>query len=127
MPDDVQPGTQTEVLLVIPPATLDSFPEFVALIQKSASMNTEERQYWIDMLPDMTEDQLSQLRAILVNERDQLASIDATFVAQEEETTEPAGQTTEERLQRARERSEKEQADRSSEQAAVEQALQELE
>ena len=42
-------------------------------------MNAEERQYWVNILPIMTPEQLTNLKEILVNERDQLAAIDAKY------------------------------------------------
>ena len=42
-------------------------------------MNDEERQYWINILPIMTPDQVKNLFDILDNERKQLAAIDAKY------------------------------------------------
>lgn len=56
----------------IPDDTQKKFPEIIGLIKKSQSMNDEERQYWIDVLPIMTEDQLNNLKNILDNEKKQI-------------------------------------------------------
>jgi len=58
--------------LNIPDDTQKQFSELVGLIKSSQSMNDEERQYWIDVLPIMTEDQTANLRSILDNEKKQL-------------------------------------------------------
>lgn len=57
-------------------------PEVVELLQKSQSMNAEERAYWLKMLPNLTDDQRQQLIAILVHEREQLAAIDRKYADQ---------------------------------------------
>jgi gamma-glutamylcysteine synthetase len=58
------------------------FPELVDLILKSESMNDEERQYWVNILPIMTPEQVQNLRNILDNEKKQLADIDKKYSAQ---------------------------------------------
>ena len=42
-------------------------------------MNNEERQYWINILPIMTPEQLKNLEDILVNEKKQLQAIDDKY------------------------------------------------
>lgn len=53
--------------------------ELIGLIRGSESMNDSERQEWIGLLPRMTVEQREELRTILVNERTQLAAIDAKY------------------------------------------------
>lgn len=65
--------------LVIPDDIRQKHPELIELILGSESMNDEERQYWINILPIMTPDQVENLRGILVNEREQLAAIDKKY------------------------------------------------
>ncbi len=65
--------------LVIPPDVLEKFGSLIELIQGSESMNTEERQYWINILPIMTPEQIKNLTEILTNEKTQLAAIDAKY------------------------------------------------
>ncbi|MBT3293028.1 hypothetical protein HN512_01350 [Candidatus Peregrinibacteria bacterium] len=65
--------------LVIPAGTNDKFEKILSLIKDSQSMNDEERQYWINILPVMTPDQLKNLIEILENERDQLNAIDKKY------------------------------------------------
>jgi len=73
------PATDPPIVSV-PQDTQQRFPDFVNLILGSESMNDEERQYWISILPAMTEEQLENLRQILQNEKDQLAAIDQRYV-----------------------------------------------
>ena len=42
-------------------------------------MNDEERQYWINILPIMTPEQVANLKQILNNEKSQLAAIDQKY------------------------------------------------
>jgi hypothetical protein len=65
--------------LSIPDDVRAKFPALVDLIVQSESMNMEERQYWINILPIMTPEQLKNLSDILVNERDQLKAIDQKY------------------------------------------------
>lgn len=76
MADQAQPQTSG---LVIPPDVQKKFGALVALLQSSESMNNEERQYWINILPIMTPEQLKNLEDILASEKKQLAAIDAKY------------------------------------------------
>lgn len=70
----------------MPPSTVTvpddiraKFPDLVDLILQSESMNDEERQYWINILPVITQEQIQSLRDILENEKRQLAAIDKKY------------------------------------------------
>lgn len=71
--------------LVIPDDLRQKYPELIELVVASESMNDEERQYWINILPIMTPDQIENLNGILVNERQQLAAIDQKYSKQIQE------------------------------------------
>ena len=84
MADDPQPppaGTQPPKAsgLTVPPDVQEKFGPLIELIKGSESMNDEERQYWVNILPIMTPEQLKNLEDILVNEKRQLAAIDAKY------------------------------------------------
>ncbi|MFH1012339.1 MAG: hypothetical protein V1760_01185 [Candidatus Peregrinibacteria bacterium] len=79
MADDPQTAQATPSKLNIPEETRKQFPDLAPLIEQSSSMNDEERQYWIDVLPIMTEDQLDNLRDILGTEKKQIAEADKTY------------------------------------------------
>lgn len=68
--------------LQIPQAVQDNFADLLELIVASESMNMQERQYWINILPVMTPPQIDSLREILVNEKRQLAAIDEKYAKQ---------------------------------------------
>ncbi|MCA9371136.1 MAG: hypothetical protein KC680_04215 [Candidatus Peregrinibacteria bacterium] len=79
------------------------FPELIELIKHSESMNDEERQYWINILPVMTPEQIDNLQSILENEKKQLAEIDKRYAAGSD-----VQKTGEERRKRREERQEEE-------------------
>lgn len=92
--------------LVIPDDVKQKFGELIQLIIGSESMNTEERQYWVNILPIMTPEQLQNLREILVNEREQLKAIDQKYgqeidkIGQEQAVRQFAAQRKESRTER---------------------------
>ena len=54
---------------VIPSEAKEKFPELVAMIKVSQTMDLEEKNYWFSVLPIMTEDQIDELRDILESEK----------------------------------------------------------
>lgn len=63
----------------IPETVRKQYPDLIPLILETESMNDEERQYWFQILPIMTEEQIQKLREILVNEKKQLAQLDKEY------------------------------------------------
>ncbi len=86
--------------LVIPTDIQEKFGDLVALIRQSESMNDEERQYWVNILPIMTPEQIQNLEDILLNEKQQLAAIDAKYAQQTNMATPPPAISEDERRQR---------------------------
>jgi hypothetical protein len=113
--------------VIIPADVQTSFPDILEMIMKSESMNNGERQYWIDILPVMTTEQVQQLREILTNERDQLAAIDAKYATEIQKVgTDKLEQTDEERNRRRMELSSKENVDRSEDTQEAEDILKQM-
>jgi len=54
-------------------------PALVDLVLKTESMKDEERKYWFQLLPIMSEDQVKKLQDILQNEKDQLTELDTKY------------------------------------------------
>ena len=54
--------------IIVDDETRKKFPKLVEQILASQSMDTEEREYWLGMLPVMTDDQVTELRDILDSE-----------------------------------------------------------
>jgi hypothetical protein len=65
--------------LNIPDDVRKKFAELIGLIEKSQSMNQEERQYWVDVLPIMSADQIANLKSILDNEKKQMSEADKQY------------------------------------------------
>ncbi|PIQ78669.1 hypothetical protein COV81_04615 [Candidatus Peregrinibacteria bacterium CG11_big_fil_rev_8_21_14_0_20_41_10] len=63
----------------IPQVILDNSAELAQLILVTGSMNDEERQYWFNILPIMSEDQVERLRQILVTEQRKMAELNQTY------------------------------------------------
>lgn len=72
--------------LVISPEIQAKFGPLLELIKGSESMNNEERQYWINILPVMTPEQIKNLDDILSNEKKQLAAIDEKYSKEADES-----------------------------------------
>ncbi len=64
---------------VLPKNVSEKFPDLMKLIKETESMNDEEREYWFQILPIMTEEQIKKFRDILVNEKEQLAKLDKDY------------------------------------------------
>ena len=73
MSDDSSPP------ITVPEELKKKYPELVELILTSESMNDEERQYWVNILPVMTPEQVENLQQLLQNERKQLDAIDEKY------------------------------------------------
>ena len=79
MPQGTQGAAGANQTLVVPNEIQEKFSALVELIKRSESMNIEERQYWINILPAMTPEQLKNLQDILENEKRQLQAIDEKY------------------------------------------------
>jgi hypothetical protein len=110
MTDDSTANTASD--LSISDETRASFPELVDMIVGSESMNNEERQYWLNILPIMTPEQIQSLLDILNNEKAQLDAIDKKYTkpltAKEEKYQ--IAKTEAEMQEKREERSEQEEA-----------------
>ena len=115
--------------ITVPEETKKKFPDLIDLILKSESMNDEERQYWINILPIITQDQIQNLRDILDNERRQLAAIDQKYAQEIERIgqTQSVAQTEEERRQKRTDRQSQENANEREEEQVAEDLLKKIE
>lgn len=78
-PPQPQTSGTGSTALVISADIQEKFGPLLDLIKSSESMNMEERQYWINILPVMTPEQLKNLEEILASEKKQLAAIEAKY------------------------------------------------
>ncbi|MBI2638189.1 hypothetical protein HYW83_01225 [Candidatus Peregrinibacteria bacterium] len=63
----------------IPDTVKQQYPDLIPLILQTESMNDDERQYWFQILPIMTDEQVGKLREILMNEKNQLSALDKEY------------------------------------------------
>ncbi len=63
----------------VPASVTEKFPDLIQLIKETESMNDSERDYWFQILPIMTEDQIKKFRDILLNEKTQLQKLDKEY------------------------------------------------
>ncbi len=59
--------------------TLASYNELVNMILETESMDNDERQYWFDIMPSMTETQIDRLYNILDTERNKLQELEVKY------------------------------------------------
>jgi hypothetical protein len=55
------------------------YAELVGLVLGSESIDNNEKQYWFDILPSMTNEQIDRLFNILMTEKRQLEELDAKY------------------------------------------------
>jgi hypothetical protein len=115
--------------LTIPEDVKKKYPQLLELIQASESMNAEERQYWINILPIMSPEQITNLFEILDNERKQLAAIDTKYQQEMQKlgSAQSVQQMEEDRRKRRTERKSSEAAHTEQETAAAEDLLKQIE
>ncbi len=70
---------EAEKLYIVPRLVREKFPDLVKLIYETESMDGDEREYWLQIMPIMTEEQIKKFRDILVNEKEQLAKLDTEY------------------------------------------------
>ena len=59
--------------------TLSQYNELVDLILETESMDNDERQYWFDILPSMTDEQVDRLYSILDTEKKKLEKLEEKY------------------------------------------------
>lgn len=105
------------------------FGTLVDLILRSESMNDGERQYWINILPVMTPEQLQSLQDILENEKRQLEAIDKKYAGAMEQMGQQKAleELSREREAKAKERASVEETAKSEEEKAADALLNQIE
>ena len=114
--------------LTVPDDIQKKFPDLLKLIKGSESMNDEERQYWINILPIMTPEQIQNLHDILDNEKKQLAAIDAKYQSEIQKIgqTEVSKQAEEDRRKKRQDRASKEATHQQQESQHAEDVLKQI-
>lgn len=86
----------------VPADVAAKYPDLETLILATESMTNEERDYWFQILPIMTDEQIQKLRTILVNEKEQLSKLDSEYQAQLQKLDEKHMKEIEEGARRAK-------------------------
>lgn len=113
------PAKKDDTVLVVPEETKKQFPDLVELIVKSESMNNSERNYWLQVLPVMTEAQVAELRDILETEKRKLAEIDKKYEQSEPKNIDVEAVEKERREAAANREKEEEEARKSEDPDAI--------
>jgi len=64
---------------IIADETLAQYNELVDLILATESMDDDERQYWFDIMPSMTDEQVDRLYSILDTEKKKLEKLEEKY------------------------------------------------
>jgi len=72
----------TDIEKRIPEEIRKKYPDLATLMAGTESMTQEERDYWFQIMPIMTDDQVQKLRNILIHEKEQLAKLDTEYEAE---------------------------------------------
>ncbi len=70
---------QTDGDYIIPDSVKANYPDLVELIKQTEAMNLDEKNYWFKIMPLMNEEQIANLRGILVKEREKLDEINQKY------------------------------------------------
>lgn len=70
---------EVEAKYVVPRLIRSEYHQLIPLIMETESMNEEEREYWFQILPIMTEEQIKKFVGILENEQEQLKKLDDEY------------------------------------------------
>ena len=63
----------------IPKQIKEQYADLVELIKVTESMDDQERQYWFQIMPIMSTEQIEKFRTILLTEKQQLADLDKEY------------------------------------------------
>ncbi len=72
-------GTAKPEKYSIPKLVKDKYPDLVELIKVTESMDDQEREYWFQIMPIMTAEQIEKFRNILITEKEQLQALDKEY------------------------------------------------
>lgn len=64
---------------IIPDSVIIDYPDLIEMIKQTDSMNLEEKNYWFKIMPMMNQEQIDNLRSILVKERQKLDEINQKY------------------------------------------------
>lgn len=77
--DESAAGQVVPEKFIIPKLVREKYPDMIDLIKTTESMDDQERQYWFQIMPIMTAEQVDKFRNILVTEKNQLSELDKEY------------------------------------------------
>lgn len=77
--EQAQTGPSKPEKYAIPKLVMEKYPELVELVKTTESMDDQEREYWFQIMPIMTAEQIEKFRNILITEKEQLAELDKEY------------------------------------------------
>lgn len=72
-------GSESKATVVVPPDIQGKYPDFIRMITHSDLMDNDEKQYWVDILPEMTTEQLEKLKVLLGSGNDKMDALDEKY------------------------------------------------
>ncbi|NVN99058.1 MAG: hypothetical protein HXX17_07005 [Geobacteraceae bacterium] len=70
---------ESKATLVVPADIQNKYPDFVKMITRTELLHVEEKQYWVDVLPEMTTEQRDNLTALLGTANDKMDALDEKY------------------------------------------------
>ncbi len=77
--EEAATGQAVPEKFAIPKIVREKYPDLIELIKVTESMDDQERQYWFQIMPVMTPEQIEKFRGILITEKQQLAELDKEY------------------------------------------------
>ncbi|MCC6643466.1 hypothetical protein IT411_01845 [Candidatus Peregrinibacteria bacterium] len=77
--EQAQTGPAKPEKYAIPKLVMEKYPDLVELVKTTESMDDQEREYWFQIMPIMTAEQIEKFRNILITEKEQLAELDKEY------------------------------------------------
>ena len=71
--------TQNWKTFIIDEESQAKYPELITMILATESMDDDERQYWFDIMPSMTDSQIDRLFSILDTEKKKLEELEVKY------------------------------------------------
>lgn len=79
---DVDDGSNSPIkpeIYAIPKSVKEKYPDLIELVKTTESMDDQEREYWFQIMPIMTPEQIEKFRNILITEKQQLSDLDKEY------------------------------------------------
>lgn len=77
--DTASAGPAKPEKYAIPKMVKEKYADLVELVKTTESMDDQEREYWFQIMPIMTDDQIEKFRNILITEKTQLQELDKEY------------------------------------------------